>query len=75
MSKIENVIRKCHICNKEMLLKAEDWKSWWEKGGKTPDIMLTSPVECDDHDEDEEDDDDSAWQSEDRLRRMEGWIC
>lgn len=73
MPTIEDVKRLCCTCGKEITLKADDWKWWWEKGGKTPDIMLTSPVECDDHDEDE--DDDSAWQSEDRLRRMEGWIC
>jgi hypothetical protein len=71
---VEDVVRKCCTCNKEITLKAEDWKWWWEKGGKTPDIMLTSPVECDDHDEEEEEHD-YAWESEKRLRLQEGWIC
>ena len=74
MTNVEDVVRKCCTCGKEMTLKAEDWKWWWEKGGKTPDIMLTSPVECDDHDEEEEEHD-YAWESEKRLRLQEGWIC
>ena len=73
---VEDVVRKCCTCGKEVTLKAEDWKWWWEEGGKTPDIMTTSPVECDDHDDDEDEEEyDYAWESEHRLRLMEGWVC
>jgi DNA-directed RNA polymerase subunit RPC12/RpoP len=75
LAAIEDVIRRCCTCGKEITLKAEDWKWWWEKGGKTTDIMLTSPVECDECGEDDEEDDDAAWRSEERLRQMEGWVC
>jgi len=76
LADILDVKRKCCTCGAELLLKVEDWKWWWEKGGETPNIMHTSPVECDDHDDDEyEYDDDAAWRSEHRLRLMEGWVC
>jgi len=70
---IQDVTRPCSDCGKTLVLKAEDWKWWWEKGGKTPDIMRTSTVSCC-GDDDDDDVDDMAWQSEHRLRKMEGWV-
>jgi len=73
-SRIEDVIRSCGDCGKSVVLHAEDWKWWWEQGGKTPAIMHTSSIVCDVCSEADSDYDcDRAWQSEHRLRMMEGW--
>jgi hypothetical protein len=49
-----------------MLIKASEWNA-------DPALMHTAPIACELHDDDDGDDDDAAWESERRLRLMEGW--
>ena len=60
-----DVQRKCCMCGRTMLIKASEWKV-------APALMHTASIACDRHDDDEEERD-AAWESEHRLRLMEGW--
>ena len=63
--RVMDVQRKCCMCGRTMLIKASEWKA-------DPALMHTAPIACELHDDDG-DDDDAAWESEHRLRLMEGW--